>query len=188
VFAHDYDLELRIAERFRCANLEQVVLNYRIHPYQVSLRKKAQQTLCLLAAQASAASRKNASPDPLNDVEEITPAVLTGLGVTQREMQNAIASDYRDWIRVMSDAGEFSAALKATVEGLQSSDWRCADKWRIADLWLTAAQLHWRQRAFLSSLFAVGHAVATRPVVAGRPLMPLLRKLGWMTPHSRSLT
>jgi hypothetical protein len=183
VFAHDYDLELRIAERFKCANLKQVVLNYRIHPYQVTVRKKAQQTLCFLAAQVAASSRRNGCPDPLNGVEEITPGVLAGLGVTKGALQNGLASDYRDWIRVMSDAGEFSAALKATVESLQSSDWQCAEKWRIADLWLTAARLHWRQKAFLTSLLALGHAVVIRPVVAGRPLKPLLRRLGLIRLH-----
>jgi hypothetical protein len=178
VFAHDYDLELRIAEHFACANLKQVLLNYRIHPYQVSLRKKAQQTLCLLAAQVAASSRRNGHPDPLNGIQEITPDVLIGLGVTRGALQNALASDCRDWIRVMSDAGEFSAALKATVESLQSSDWEFAEKWRIADLWLTAARLHWQQKEFLASLLAVGHAVLARPVVVGRPLRPLLRRLG----------
>jgi hypothetical protein len=178
VFAHDYDLELRIAEHFACANLEQVVLNYRIHPNQVSLRKKSQQTLCLLAAQVAASSRRNGSPDPLNGIEEITPELLAGLGVSESVIQNTLASDYRDWIRVMSDAGEFSAALKATVESLQSSDWRSAEKWRIADLWLIAAQLHWQQGQFLASLLALGHALVTRPAVVGRPLRPVLRRLG----------
>jgi hypothetical protein len=176
--AEDYDLWLRIAEHFQCANLKQVVLKYRIHPNQVSIRRRSEQTLCVLTAQASAAARRNGQPDPLSGFEEITPQVLMGLGVTKGALQNALASDYRDWIRVMSDAGEFSAALKATVESLRSSDWQCADKWRVADLWLTAARLHWRQKAFLPSLLAVGHAVATRPVVAGRPLRPLLRRLG----------
>lgn len=176
--AEDYDLWLRISEHFRCANLKESVLKYRIHPYQVSMRRRSEQTICFLAAQVAASSRRSGHPDPLNGFEEITPEALTALGVTKGQLQNAVASDYRDWIRVMSDAGEFSAALKATVEGLQSSDWQCAEKWRVADLWLTAARLHWHQKAFLPSLLALGHAVVTRPIVAGRPLKPVLRRLG----------
>jgi hypothetical protein len=178
VQAEDYDLWLRISEHYRCANLKASVLKYRIHPYQVSMRRRSEQTLCVLAAQVAAAARKTGRPDPLSGVEEITPEVLVGLGVTKSEVQNALASDCRDWIRVMSDAGEFSAALKATVESLQSSDWQCAEKWRIADLWLTAAHLHWQQKEFSASFFALGHAVVTRPVVVGRPLRPVLRWLG----------
>src|SRR5271170_4838466 len=35
----DYDLWLRISEHYQCANLKQVVLNYRIHPKQLSVRE-----------------------------------------------------------------------------------------------------------------------------------------------------
>jgi glycosyltransferase involved in cell wall biosynthesis len=35
--SEDYDLWLRISEHFQCANLKQVVVKYRIHPYQLSL-------------------------------------------------------------------------------------------------------------------------------------------------------
>ena len=178
VQAEDYDLWLRISERFQCANLKQPVLKYRIHPDQVSMRKRSEQTLCVLAAQASTTARKTGVADPLNRIEEITAEALAALGVSEGKVQNALASDYRNWIRIMYDAGEYSTALKVTVESLQSSDWRCAEKWRIADLWLIAAKLHWRQKEFLASLLALGHAVVTRPVVAGRPLRPLLRRLG----------
>jgi hypothetical protein len=51
-------------------------VKYRIHPNQLSLTKRKQQTLCKLAAQASALSRRIAYMDPLKAVSEITPAVL----------------------------------------------------------------------------------------------------------------
>jgi glycosyltransferase involved in cell wall biosynthesis len=177
VFAHDYDLELRIAEHFKCANLKQVVLKYRIHPTQVTFRKQGLQTLCKLAAQASAYSRKENISDPLNGVQEITPALLTRLGVSEAVQQNALASDCRNWIRSMSIAREYSPALNAAL-GMLRSDLPHLEQWQIADLYLTVARLYWRQKRMLSSFLAVIHAVMARPAVAGRPLKLLLHRLG----------
>ncbi|MGA7566711.1 MAG: glycosyltransferase, partial [Terriglobales bacterium] len=101
VGAEDYDLWLRIADRFQLANLEEVVLKYRIHPNQVSMRKRKQQTLSKLAAKASASFRRSGELDPLNAVEEITPETLAALGVTEAMQQNELACDYRHWIRTM---------------------------------------------------------------------------------------
>jgi hypothetical protein len=173
VLAEDYDLWLRIIQRFQCANLEQVVLKYRSHPHQVQLRNVKQQSLYILAARASALSRRAGNPDPLDSIEEITPAVLAGLGVSEAQQQ--ITAD-RDLIRATYLAGEYSSALKAAVEALRSSDWENAERWQIADTRLSIAWLHWKQKRFVSSVIAVGHAFITRPVILGRPLRPLLRR------------
>jgi hypothetical protein len=178
--AEDYDLWLRIAEHFQCANLKQVVLKYRIHPYQVSFRKLRQQTLGILGAQVSSASRKSGKPDPLNGVEEITPALVAGLGVSEATQQTALASHCRDWVRNMRIAGEYSVALKAAVDILKSSDVEHAEGRQIADLWLAAAWLYWKQKGFLSSLLALAHAVSTRPVLVVRPLKQLLQRLSFV--------
>jgi hypothetical protein len=180
VFAQseDYDLWLRIAERFQIANLEQVVLKYRIHPYQVTLRKRRQQVLCALAAQAAAMSRRNGNPDPLNSVEEITPAVLNALGVSEVTKQSTLAGEYLKWIRVVCMAGEYSGALNAVIEILHSSDRKYAERWVIADLRLLAAGIYWRQKRFLRSVMTAVHAVMTRPIMVGRRLKPLLHWLG----------
>ena len=39
VCAHDYDLAVRIAEKFECANLDEIVLKYRFHSSQLSDRQ-----------------------------------------------------------------------------------------------------------------------------------------------------
>ena len=113
--AEDYDLWLRIAERYQLANLEQVVLRYRFHPSQVSVSKRSQQSLCALAAKVAATSRRNGLPDPLNSVAEITPELLAGLGATRTMQQRQLASDLRDWVRNLCNAGEDSAALQASA-------------------------------------------------------------------------
>ncbi len=176
VFAHDYDMELRVAEHFDCANLKQVVLKYRIHPSQVTFRKQRLQTLCKLAAQASAASRRESKPDPLNAVREITPALLTGLGVSEALQQNVLVSDCRNWIRSMSAAHEDAVTLDATLK-LLDSKLQHVERWQIADLYLTAALLYWKQKCFTKSFFAAIRALAIRPAVVWRPLRQSLSHL-----------
>lgn len=176
--AEDYDLWLRIAEHFEVANLKQVVLKYRIHPYQLTLRKRVQQTLCVLAAQVSASSRRNGIPDPLNSIEEITPAALATAGVTEATQQVTAASEYLIWIRTMCQAEEYSSALDAAFHVLRSPEWEYLERWQIADLYLAIARIYWKNNNHLKSLLTAGRAVATRPIVVGRPLKPLLQRLG----------
>jgi len=174
VFAHDYDLGVRVSERFRCANLKQEVLKYRIHPHQVSLRRQQQQTLCRLAAQASVAFRKGGKLDPLDLAEQITPATLVALGVSEDRQRSIVAADCRNWIRSMAAAGENAAAIQAASDLLES-DRAGVEAWQIADLHLTLAQLYWKQGMVLSSVASAGRAVAQRPLIVGRPLKSLFR-------------
>jgi len=174
VFAHDYDLGVRVAERFQCANVKQVVLKYRIHPGQVSLRKQKQQTLCRLAAQASVPFRRSGKPDPLDGANEITPATLAALGVPEARQRSILTADGRNWIRSMSAAGEYSAALAAASD-LLSTNSRDVEAWQIADLHLSMARLHWKQGNILLAASAATRAVAKRPLILGRPLRSLIR-------------
>ncbi len=177
VQAEDYDLWLRIAERYQLANLEQVVLRYRFHPSQMSVSTRSQQSLCALAAKAAAASRRNGLPDPLNSVAEITPELLAGLGATRTMQQRQLASDLGEWARNLCNAGEYSAALKTALEALQC-DLDYVERWRVADLRLTVARLQWKQSKPLGSGLSAAHAVLTYPIMLGRPLKLLLRRIG----------
>lgn len=175
--AEDYDLWLRIAEHFQIANLEHVVLQYRFHPSQVSMSRRVQQTLGILGAQVSASSRRKGLPDPLNSVKEITSELLAALGVTKAVQQRELASTRKDWIQNMCMAGEYSAALQAAQETLQS-DVEYVERKKIADLHLTVAWLYWRLSRPLSSALSMARAVLTHPALVGRPLKPLLRRFG----------
>ena len=177
VGAEDLDLWLRIADRFRLANLEAVLVKYRIHPDQVSMSKRKQQTLSKLAAQASAFFRRNEEVDPFNAVKEITPEALAALGLTEARQQSELASDSRQWIQRMCMVGEFDVALNAALE-LLCSDMEHVERWQIADLQLTLAWLYWRQKRIAKALVAGGHAVVTRPAVVGHPLKVWARRLG----------
>jgi hypothetical protein len=175
--AEDYDLWLRLSDVAELANLGVVVLQYRIHPFQVSIRKRTQQTLTKLAVQAAALSRREGSPDPLNGIESITPAVLAGLGVNEARLWNELAGDQLQWVKYMYAAGQFSTALMAAVEFLKS-DMAHVDRWLIADLQLAVARLYWREGSFAKGLLAACQAILTRPTILGRPLRPLFARFG----------
>jgi glycosyltransferase involved in cell wall biosynthesis len=175
--AEDYDLWLRIAERFEMANLKQAVFKLRYHPHQLSVRKRTQQTLCYLAARAAAGCRKTGQADLLDSTKEITPAVLVGLGVSYAEQQLALSNAYRGQIHCMCALGEWSGALNLAIEMLRSSDWKYVERRVIANMRLEAAHVYWKNNRFLKSIFTAGHAVMTRPLLVGRPVKRLLVRL-----------
>lgn len=156
--SEDYDLWLRISEHFHCANLKQVVVKYRIHPHQASVSRRKHQTFCAVAARASAAFRKNGSPDPLDSVESITPELLASLRVSPAELQVSLFRDYRDWIVSMSSAKEYSVALQIAADLLQS-DWEYIERREIAYLHRILARVYWRNRQFRKSFFAACRGV-----------------------------
>ena len=168
--AEDLDLWFRIAERSELANLESVILKYRLHPNQISQRKLRRQTLCALGAEVAARLRRAGRPDPLSDVEDITPEILGHLGVSESAQQTALAGQYIGWVRTMYMAGDFETALKIAIEMFNVSHWELAEAWLIADAQLTMAGLFWRNKQWFSCISSATHAVVTRPLVIARPI------------------
>jgi hypothetical protein len=173
----DYDLWLRISEHYQCANLKQVVLKYRIHPQQLSLRKRKQQILCVLSAQASASLRRAGKPDPLNSVKQLTPAVLAGMGVSEAKQKTSLAEGYFYWIKQIYAAGEYAAVIEAAAEMLQVCEGEGVEPRFISDVHLIAAKAYWKRGRMFPSFLSLGRAVLARPRVLGAPLKPLLRLL-----------
>ena len=177
VCAHDYDLALRIAEKYECANLEEILLRYRVHPIQLTFHKHRQQTLCKLAARASAVARSKEQPDPLDTVREITPSTLATLGVEETAQRNSVVTDGRIWIRHMMTAGDYAAALAAARRIVESS-LDHVEPYQVSELYLSVAELYWREKRIWKCVIAAGQAVLARPILIGRPLKPLLHRLG----------
>ena len=172
VYAHDYDLELRMVEHFECANVKDVLLKYRLHTSQITLLKQREQSYCKIAAVASARLRRDRQADPLDGVRTITPDLLLSLGVSQAALQNSVALDCWKWVRNMAAAREYSGALRAATLVLDS-DIRLVDRWLIADLLLQVARINWKMGMITTSLLTAGHAIFIRPVLIGRPLKML---------------
>ena len=173
--SEDYDLWLRISEHHKCANLQQVLVKYRIHPYQVSIRKRKEQILCALAAQAAASLRLEGKRDPLISATEITSALLTGMGVDQASQNEALAKGFSYWIRQVYAAGEYAAAVEGVKEMVNLLELREVDRRFISDAYVLSAMASWKQRKIVPAILSAGHAVFARPRVVGRPFKSLLR-------------
>src|SRR6185437_13628365 len=145
--AEDYDLWLRMSERTKLANLDQVLLKYRVHPRQMSIQKIEHQTWCVLAARAAAAVRKRGKPDPLSQVNEVTRQLLGDLGLTDTEIRRALVDVYRYWIGVLYQSDP-ELALRINGEALELSSANSIQRRVLADLWLTAAAIHYKQGRF----------------------------------------
>ena len=169
VDAEDYDLWLRMAERSRLANLPQIVLRYRIHPAQVSIQNMIHQTWCALAARSASSFRKRGSPDPLVGVEEITPRLLSTLGVTESQIEHALAGVYMDWIGILRQIDP-ELALQIVARLLHMSSSESIKPSMLADTWLNAASIHYKQRRFVKALVSLGRGLLARPIIAARPV------------------
>ena len=153
--ADDYDLFLRIGEQSRFANLGKTVLQYRIHANQVSVQNMRRQVLCLLAASAAASLRKLGSPDPLSQLEEVTPQLLDTLGVKTARIHQGLLDAYSYWINVLRES-EPEAALRVIDELWQLSRSGCVDRSVLANTWLTAAGIHYSQARLTKALIISG--------------------------------
>jgi hypothetical protein len=171
--AEDYDLWLRIADCSRVANLEEVLLKYRLHPQQLSVQRCRQQALGAAAARAAAMVRQRGRRDPLSSVDMITLGTLTGLGVNAASQQTTLARGYLSTLRNMLEIGEYALAFR-TLGLLGPEEVSHADRWVVADLRLVAARLYWHQGDVAGSLRSAGRAIVMRPFILGRPLKRLL--------------
>jgi hypothetical protein len=80
--AEDYDLWLRLADRFELANLPDALMLYRCHPGQSTLLRLRTHAAGVHAARAAAGFRTRGEPDPTAGAAELTPELLARLGVT----------------------------------------------------------------------------------------------------------
>lgn len=185
--AEDLDLWLRFSEVGRLANLPQVVLRYRIHPQQLSVRKCRQQGLSTAAALAAGAARRAGKPDPLSCHPEITPELLDEMGVSEQLRQTCIAKSYLASLRNMLAIGDYDTAA-ATIRELPLVDFGRAERWVRADLHLQAARLRWHSGQVAQCAGESYRAVSIRPVVLGRWLkrLFLVSRIRTLGRHRRS--
>jgi Glycosyl transferase family 2 len=108
--AEDYDLWLRIAERWQLAAVPDPVLEYRYHHGQVSLSRAHDQALATLAAQAAAELRRVGRADPLDGVTRATPEFLADLGFSPAEIARAVAENDVRWAATLGELGDRAGA------------------------------------------------------------------------------
>lgn len=77
----EYDLWLRLVERFRAANLTDFLVRYRVHGTQLTARRLREDALCDLVANVAASRRAAGEPDPLTGVAFVDDVVAASLGI-----------------------------------------------------------------------------------------------------------
>jgi hypothetical protein len=109
----DYDLWLRLDERYELANIGEPLLAYREHGGQVTWAAAEQRILSELAARTCARHRRSGRPDPAQDVAQIRREVLERFGVGEAEIDSYVATRALDAAREAARAGNRRAALSA---------------------------------------------------------------------------
>ncbi len=173
----DYDLWLRIIEGWRVANLPDMVLRKRIHAKQISTAYLRQMVFSCLGAHALSSARQHDSVEPPCQVPVISEGFLEKLGVSQVARQKALIKGYVFCIGSMLQASQEVAALHLVDELIGLSKSGPVSKTTLANARLSAAQAYYRRGDPVRALGALGQALLTRPVVAGRPLRRAVNSL-----------
>jgi hypothetical protein len=174
----DHDLSFRLLESYQGANLPEVLVCYRIHSGQVSISQVRRQVVEGLVARAAASIRAAGGPDPLWQVDEITPDLLKALRITDTEIQKALVSTYSGRVSLLWRASQAAAALQAFNDLLELAPLQEIPKRAAADARLAEACIRYRQGRPLRALVSAGRAVLTRPIIVSRPARRALRWLG----------
>jgi hypothetical protein len=109
--AEDYDLWLRMSERYTLGNLPDVLLRYRQHSGQFSIDKLEGQVIGMLAVRAASAVRRAGRPDPLDGVESVNRELLHRLGISDEMFDETLAGQQLLFASMLSAAGDESGAM-----------------------------------------------------------------------------
>jgi glycosyltransferase involved in cell wall biosynthesis len=130
--AEDYDLWIRLSERYGLANLDEAFVYYRVHQGQVTRQQSEQVMVATIGAQVSAAARRSGRPDPFDTSEHITYEMLVAAGCSRQAVDSAL-------VDAAAGYATFLALLGAEREALVFLDW--------ANARTSGTRLHRRARA-----------------------------------------
>ena len=151
----DYDLWLRLSERFELANLPEPMVLHRLHLDQqavVALERTAREAQAVCAA---ARQRRAQGTDPLAGVDELTPETLGRVKVDEAEVAAAVEDELIARAAILADLG-YNDQAKELVEQATRRLGRRASRAFAATTELKRAEalLHARRPAA-----AVGHVL-----------------------------
>lgn len=174
--AGDFDLWLRLSERWPLANLAEPVVLYREHREQVTRTSYERQAAATLAARASAKARRAGRKDPLAASPELNhyPFALTHVAV--RDIADRSARTCLELAAADAVAGHHrsSAELLAYARGTLGGD---AARMFAAALSLKRADAHLAAHRPLAGLVEACSAVRRAPEYASGRLFSRFRDL-----------
>jgi hypothetical protein len=121
VHAEDYDLWLRLSEKYRLANVPERLLGYRVHPDQVTSDNLVEQATSVIAARVVAKIRRAGAEEPALP-ERVDVSFLRKLGVSNDEIAREIASNAITWSGLLAGIGTTASedALRQATSALSS--------------------------------------------------------------------
>jgi hypothetical protein len=173
--AEDYDLWLRLSERFELANLPDPLLYYRVYPDQVSVRQLDQQILSVVGARAAARQRALTGRDRSPRHEPITPGLLREWGVPDTTLADAIGEGYRYAAYLMLQVGRRDEAIDLLRTGQRRSKGRGGVGAMLAGACSKQARAAFRDGRLLAGLSWSLEAWRAQPSL---PLQLLRRRTG----------
>lgn len=111
----DYELWLRMIERYRAANLSDPLVRYRIHPGQVTANALREGALCSLVALEAAKRRRAGEPDRLAGGGLVDDSLAASLGIDASAVDRAHVREIVWYAKLLSGAG-YSAEARDLVE------------------------------------------------------------------------
>jgi GT2 family glycosyltransferase len=160
--AEDYDLWLRISERWQLASLPEPVLAYRHHASQISLVRAREYALAALAARTAATQRRAGGADLLEGVEQVTVDVLEQLGLSTAEVAQAVAEIDLRRAAMLSELGDRVAAAAVLAAIADSGSPYTVRQVRARHAFGRAVQA-WRGGRQVRSALLFARAIATDP-------------------------
>lgn len=163
-YIEDYDLWLRLSERYDLANLAEPLVLYRLHPGQLSLTRLEDVQRLRLTVRAAAWARCSGEADPLAEVGELTLETSTSIGVDEHEIARAVRAEWLSRAAILSELNATGAKALA-AEASRALGGRAPSQIRAARE-LLRAEARLAARRPLAMMFHVARAFCHEPIYA----------------------
>lgn len=176
LLAGDYDLWLRITERYKVANLPAVLISYRVHAKQLTSTGLERQVLAGIAARVSAKMRQALEEDPFDSTAPVSREQLSRLGVASSEIEDQIGKTYAAWAEVMRQAGYYEGAATLAKEARRRGGVRVLTRKKLAQFYFAYARASVLEGSLLRGAIPAVCAVYLDPALLLRLFRRLLGK------------
>jgi hypothetical protein len=164
--AEDYDLWVRLSERYELANLAEPLLYYRVYPGQVSVLQLEQQMLSVVGARAAAEQRRRTGRDQTPPDRLITRELLREWGVADATVAEAMAAGYRYAAYTLQESGRPREAIEVLRIGRRLSRDHAHVRRMLAGACAKQARAELRRGRLVNAVSLGVEALRVRPRVA----------------------
>jgi hypothetical protein len=160
--SQDYDLWVRLSEKYDLANLPDVILHYRTHTGQESVRSMCRQAICTLGVRASAAARGRTGRDPADSLRSVDFEALESMGMFRPESELLLIQMVEERIWKLRKRGT-ADQIWSIVDELRNTLGPAATRRGRAALDYLVARLAWSQGKTLRTLAMAARACMLHP-------------------------